>query len=95
MCGTRIGYDLGCRCGDCRAAKSACDRRYYRAKKSGRRQPHPWREQVLSEYRLAVADWEARREAVALGYRTEEAEFQEDNPRPLFRDYLRGMRAVA
>lgn len=50
-----------------------------------RREPtgrHWWRELVTDTFRCADEAWQARREAVAIGYATEEREFAQQHPRP-------------
>lgn len=49
----------------------------------------------MDGYYCARAAWEARAEAVTLGYDAELADFIAANPRPTFRDYLIGMRRTA
>lgn len=52
---------------------------------------HWWREMVTDAWRSANAAWEAQREAVAIGYDTEEREFQEAHPRPTLGGFMRAL----
>lgn len=60
-----------------------------------RRSPHrpdcrhcPRVRQLGRDYQAHRAAWLAQREQAGYGYATESAEFDRDNPGPLFRDYL-------
>lgn len=49
---------------------------------------HWWREYVTAAWRGAHDAWEAERERVAIGYATEEAEYEAAHPRPRLRDFM-------
>lgn len=49
---------------------------------------HWWREFVVDAWRSAVQAWEADREAVAIGYATEMAEYERAHPRPRLADFM-------
>lgn len=53
---------------------------------------HVWREQVTDAWLLATEAWLQHREEVAIGYATEEAEFEEHHPRPRLADFMDAMR---
>jgi hypothetical protein len=53
---------------------------------------HVWREQVADAWLLATETWLLHREAVAIGYATEEREFEEHHPRPRLGDFMDAMR---
>lgn len=50
--------------------------------------PHWWRELVTDAWRCADEAWQLQREEVAIGYRTEMAEFQAEIPRPRLGDFM-------
>jgi hypothetical protein len=53
--------------------------------------PHPCSREhadVVHTFRDLAREWEDRLEREARGYATEMAEFERDNPRPRFRNYL-------
>lgn len=54
---------------------------------------HWWRDHVTDAFQAADHAWWLRREAAAMGYRTEMADFERDNPRPRFGDFLRHLSA--
>lgn len=56
---------------------------------------HWWRELVTDSWRAANHAWELDREAVAIGYATEMAEYQAANPRPTLGDFMRHLSARA
>lgn len=56
-----------------------------RAEKVGH---HWWREFVTDAWRSADHAWHLAREAEAIGYATEEAEFAERHPRPRLADFM-------
>lgn len=56
-----------------------------RAEPTGR---HWWREYVVDAWRSAYQAWWLQREAVAIGYATEMAEFEAANPCPNLRDFM-------
>jgi hypothetical protein len=56
------------------------------------RKRHVWREQVADAWLLATEVWLLHREAVAIGYSTEEREFEEHHPRPRLADFMDAMR---
>jgi hypothetical protein len=45
-------------------------------------------EAIVDAWFLATITWEAKREAVAIGYETEMREFEEANPRPRLKDFM-------
>lgn len=47
-----------------------------------------WREYVTDAWRAADHAWWLDREAVAIGYATEMAEYQADHPRPTLRAFM-------
>lgn len=49
---------------------------------------HWWREMVTEAWRSADQAWWLEREAVAVGYATEMAEFAQVKPRPKLRDFM-------
>ena len=49
---------------------------------------HWWREMVTDAWRAADAAWQAKREAVAIGYETEESEFAQQHPRPTLGGFM-------
>lgn len=49
---------------------------------------HWWREYVTSIWQDATDAWLATREAVALGYKTEMAEFEAAHPRPRLGEFM-------
>lgn len=53
---------------------------------------HTWRAQVTDAWLLATETWLRHREAVAIGYDTEEREFEEHHPRPRLADFMDAMR---
>ena len=53
---------------------------------------HVWRDQVHEAWLLATEAWLLHREEVAIGYRTEEREFEEHHPRPRLADFTDAMR---
>lgn len=94
--GTRHGYDLmGCRCVACRACNADRVARWRRARKLGQRQPHPWRDRVMSEWGLATEVWLAEREVAGNGWATETAEFEESHPAPRFHDFLVSLATIS
>lgn len=56
---------------------------------SGKRLRNRAHEQMMEDYYSARDAWLKAREAVALGYATEEQEFAANHPRPLLRDFMR------
>lgn len=52
---------------------------------------HTWRETVTDAWFMATHAWILEREAVAIGYGTEEAEFEENHPRPRLNDFMHAM----
>lgn len=82
------------RCGECRHAPRAhkadgcdlCDCTAWLDSK-----PHRWRDDVTDAWMLATQSWLKHREAVAVDYETEKAEFEENHPRPRLADFMRGM----
>jgi hypothetical protein len=56
------------------------------------RKRHVWRDQVTDAWLLATEVWLRHREEVAIGYSTEEAEFEEHHPRPKLADFMDAMR---
>lgn len=52
---------------------------------------HTWRERVTDEWFMATHAWLLERERVAIGYGTEEAEFEEQHPRPRLADFMRAL----
>lgn len=56
------------------------------------RKRHTWRDQVTEAWFLATHRWWLAREEFAVGNRTEEAEFEEHNPRPRLADFMEAMR---
>lgn len=55
------------------------------------KKPHLWRDQVSEAWLLATHAWLLARESVAVGYATEEAEFEENHPRPRLVDFMHAM----
>lgn len=53
---------------------------------------HVWRDQVTDAWLVATEAWLLHREEVAIGYRTEEAEFEAHHPRPRLADFMDAMR---
>src|SRR5690349_11963542 len=49
------------------------------------RWPHWWRELTVDTWFHADQAWQLAREAVAIGYATEEREYAEQHPRPTFK----------
>lgn len=49
---------------------------------------HWWRDLVTDAWHSANHAWEQEREAVAIGYPTEMAEFAQHKPRPRLRDFM-------
>lgn len=49
---------------------------------------NPWVDTVTQAWRAANDAWEAEREAVAIGYATEMAEFAALKPRPRLKDFM-------
>ncbi|HEU5032710.1 MAG TPA: hypothetical protein VFV01_47860 [Spirillospora sp.] len=49
---------------------------------------HWWRELVTDAFRSATQAWWLDREAVALGYPTEMAEYEAAHPRPRLKDFM-------
>ena len=49
---------------------------------------HWWRELVHQAWFSATQVWLAEREAVAIGYATEQREYEEAHPRPRLRDFM-------
>jgi hypothetical protein len=47
-----------------------------------------WREYIVGEWSSADHAWWLHREAVAIGYETEQREFAEANPRPTLRAFM-------
>ena len=47
-----------------------------------------WQQWVTTEYRCAEATWLARRENETCGYAEEMLEWESNNPRPTFKQYL-------
>lgn len=56
-----------------------------RAAPTGR---HWWRELVTDAWRCADHAWWLQREAIALGYETEMAEYAAEHPRPRLADFM-------
>lgn len=56
------------------------------------RKRHTWREQVSDAWLLATETWLRHRETIAIGYRTEEAEYEEHHPRPRLAGFMDAMR---
>ena len=52
--------------------------------------PHRWRDHVTQAHRVARHAWELEAERVAIGYKTELAEFAASNPGPTFKAALVG-----
>jgi len=50
-----------------------------------------WREQVVDAWFMATHAWMLQREQVAIGYANEEAEFEENHPRPRLADFMRAL----
>lgn len=50
---------------------------------------HWWRELVTAAWRSADHAWWLSREAIALGYRTEQLEHDAEHPRPRLGDFMR------
>lgn len=69
--------------GSCRLC--ACDR-WLDSKR------HTWRDQCVEAWRTATQAWLLHREAVAIGYSTEEREFEEHHPRPRLADFMDALR---
>jgi hypothetical protein len=60
-----------------------------RRDKRGRRIGHNWwRELIVSSWSAADHAWWLHREAVAIGYETEEAEFAAEYPRPTLKAFM-------
>lgn len=55
-------------------------------------QRHVWRDQVTEAWRTATQAWLLHREAVCVGWRTEEREFEEHHPRPRLADFMDALR---
>ena len=53
-----------------------------------RRSKSPWVQSITTAWRAANDAWEAEAERVALGYKTELAEFTANNPRPRLKDFM-------
>lgn len=53
-----------------------------------RRRPNKWVQGVWDAWHCATHAWELEAEAVTLGYATEMAEYEEQHPRPRFKDFL-------
>jgi hypothetical protein len=49
---------------------------------------HWWRELVTEAWSAALHAWWLEREAAAIGYATEQAEFEAQHPRPRLRDFM-------
>lgn len=49
---------------------------------------HWWREMVTDAWQNATDAWLAHREAVSLGYATEQVEFEREHPRPRLGDFM-------
>lgn len=67
---------------------------------SPRPQPEPtgrhwWREMVTDAWRAADHAWQLQREAVAIGYATEEREFAERHPRPTLGGFMSALSSGA
>lgn len=56
------------------------------------RKRHTWREQVTDAWLTATQAWLLHREEVAIGYATEEREFEEHHPRPRLADFMDALR---
>jgi len=56
---------------------------------------HWWREMVWDAWFHADQAWQLQREAVAIGYGTEEREFAEQHPRPNLGGFMRALSAGA
>lgn len=52
---------------------------------------HAWREDVSEAWLLATEAWLLAREAAAIGYETEQADFERNHPRPRLADFMRAM----
>lgn len=74
-----------CRHADSRHAQGpcSCGCRQWRD-----RWPHWWRDLTVSTWANADAAWQADREATALGYPEEMAEYAREHPRPTFKRTL-------
>lgn len=59
-----------------------------RPEPSGR---HWWREMVTDAWRCADHAWQLQREAVAIGYATEEREFADHHPRPTLAGFMHAL----
>lgn len=56
------------------------------------RMRHHWRDRVTDAWLLATEAWLRHREEVAIGYATEEREFEEHHPRPRLADFMDALR---
>lgn len=66
-----------------------------RRDKRGRRIGYNWWREFNNElFFLASAVWEEQCEAVALGYATETAEYNAENPRPTLKEFLIGNKGM-
>lgn len=54
-----------------------------------------WRDSVHAAWQAATDAWLLARESEAIGYATEMAQFEQDNPRPRFKDFLIAMKGSA
>lgn len=54
---------------------------------------HAWREQVYEAWVLATHAWLLERERVAIGYETEQDDFEANHPRPRLADFMDAMSA--
>lgn len=52
---------------------------------------HVWREDVTEAWLLATESWLVARERVAVGYETEQDDFERNHPRPRLADFMRAM----
>lgn len=84
--GTRSAYEAGCRCEDCTWARRAA----YWMLEGGPR-AHWWRNLTHETWWLETQVWFDRRETLAMGYTTEQNEFERDHPRPQFKHTLIGL----
>lgn len=55
------------------------------------RKRNVWQDQVTDAWRTATQAWLLHREEVAIGYATEEAEFEAHHPRPRLADFMHAL----
>lgn len=72
-------------------ATGVVTRRDRRGRRIGRNR---WREYVVGEWSCADHAWWLDREAVAIGYATEEAEYAAEYPRPRLGEFMVALSAV-